>query len=262
MSASKRTVLAAVLCSLFPVGRGLGEARSASTEDFRVENQVFLGDREKPAVRSTTIFREGVVYDYLENPAEVIVFEKQGGRFALLDTARRVRAELTTQEVVAFTRQMQQRAESHKNPFIRFLAAPSFHEQFDQPSGELTLSSPWLTYRLVLMDAESPAIARQYREFSDWYARVNTLLNPGSRPPFARLLVNAALAKREAIAREVHLTLTPKEGFPRKRTTIHSRHQLVRRLVEADLDRVAQTRQFLEIFKPVEFKDYRRAPSP
>lgn len=236
----------------------LANVQSAAVEDFRVENQVFFGDREEPDSRSTTIFHNGVVYDYLDKPPEVIVLDQQRGRFVLLDMGRRVRAELTTHEVAAFTEQLQRRAKAQADPFIQFLAAPKFHEQFDQPSAELTLSSPWMTYRLLLVDAQSRAISRQYREFSDWYARLNTLLSPGSRPPFARLLVNAALAKREAIAREVHLTLTPEKGFPPKRITMHSRHRLARRLVEADLDRVAQTRQFMEIFKPVTFEQYRR----
>jgi len=157
---------------------------------------------------------------------------------------------------------LQRRAEAHPDPFIKFLAAPRFDEHFDKASGELTLSCPWMTYRLVLVDAESRAISQQYREFSDWYARLNTLLNPGSKPPFARLAVNGALARREATAREVRLTLTPQKGLPPKRTTIRSSHRLVRRLAKADLDRVAQTRQFMEIFKPVSFKEYRRNEQP
>lgn len=262
MFSSRLRAFGTVLCSMFALGGVLACAQSAASEDFRVENEVFFGSRKKADSRSTTIFREGVVYDYLEDPAEVIVFDKQAGRFVLLDTVRRVRAELTTQEVLAFTQRLQRRAEAQRDPFIKFLAAPRFGEQFDKASGELTLSSAWMTYRLVLVDAESPAISQQYREFSDWYARLNTLLHPGSKPPLARLAVNAALAKREATPREVRLTLTPRQGSPPKRTTIRSRHRLVRRLAEADLDRAAQTRQFMEIFKPLSFKEYRRKAQP
>jgi hypothetical protein len=227
-----------------------------------VENEVFFNGGKKADSRSSTIFHGGMVFDYLEEPPEVIVFDKQGGRFVLLDTVRRVRTEVTTQEVLAFTQRLQQRAEAHPNPFIKFLAAPRFDEQFDEASGELTMSAPRMTYRLLLVDAQSPAISQQYREFCDWSARLNTLLNPGSKPPLARLAVNAALAKREATPREVYLTLRPEEGFPPKVRTIRSTHRLVRRLSEADLDRVAQTRQFMEIFKPVSFEKYRRAGPP
>ena len=36
------------------------------------------------------------------------------------------------------------------------------------------------------MPASTPEAAAQYREFSDWYGRFNTMSNPGSTPPFAR----------------------------------------------------------------------------
>lgn len=257
-----RPILQSVLCSMLALGGVPASAPPAAGEDFRVENEVFYGSGKKADSRSTTIFHNGNVYDYLQEPAEVIVFDQQGGRFVLLDTERRVRAELTTQEVLAFSRRLQQQAAGHAKPFIRFLAAPTLDEQFDKASGELTLSSEWMTYRVLLADAASPAIAQQYREFSDWYARLNALLNPGSKPPLARLAVNAAVARRDATAREVHLTVKPEKTFPPRRTTIRSRHGLVRRLGRADLDRVAQTRQFMEIFKPVEFDQYRRTGSP
>ena len=56
-----------------------------------------------------------------------------------------------------------------------------------------------MTYQLLLRKATNRAIWQQYCDFSDWYARLNTLLNPGSKLPFARLAVNAALARHEAI---------------------------------------------------------------
>ena len=39
-------------------------------EDFRIENSVYLGSQKEPRIRSTTIFCGGVVYDYLEEPAD------------------------------------------------------------------------------------------------------------------------------------------------------------------------------------------------
>ncbi len=225
-------------------------------EDFRVENRVFAGGKKTAVSRSTTVFLDGVVYDYLENPAEIIVFEKDRSRFTLLDTTRRVRAELPTQKVAEFTEKLRQSASQQKDPFVRFLADPKFEEQYDEDSGELTLSSSWMTYRLELVDAGSSAIAQQYREFSDWYARVNAVLNPGSKPPFARVLVNVAMAKREATAREVHLTMTPKRTFPPKRVKLRSEHQFVHQIVQADADRAVQTRQFMQIYKLVGFAEY------
>lgn len=257
MLPSTRKAFACLTCSILALAGPPADARLALAEDFRIENRVFAGSQRKPISRSTTIFLDGVVYDYLDNPAEVIVFEKDRSRFTLLDTTRRVRAKIPTSKVEAFTKELQQSASRQKDPFIRFLAAPKFDEQFDQDSGELTLSSSWMTYRVELVDAESRALAQQYREFSDWYAQVNAVLNPGSKPPFARMLLNAALAKHEATAREVHLTMTPKRSLPPQRVKLRSEHQLVHQIVPADMDRVTQTRQFMQIYKLVGFGRYR-----
>jgi len=251
LTALTTTICLNVLCGV------AADAESAAAEDFRVSNKVFSGSQKKPLSQSTTIFLDGVVYDYLDEPDEVIVYDKADGRFVLLDMARKVRAEVTTKEVVALTERLQQLAGSQADPFVRFLAAPKFTERYDRDTRELTLSSPWLTYRLVLADAVSRAVSQQYREFSDWYARLNTILSPGSKPPAARLAVNEALAKRKATASEVRLTLTPKRGFPPKRVEIRSEHQLVPQVAESDMVRVGQTRQFMDIFQPVSFQQYR-----
>jgi len=226
--------------------------------DFRVENRVYQGGKKEPQSRSTTIFHEGAVYDYLAEPEEVIVFEAQASRFVLLDTARRVRCELTTRQVETFVEQLQETAAKHEDPFVRFLAAPELTEHFDASTGELSLSSPWISYRVLTVAVDDPTIVKRYRAFADWYAKLNTMLIPGSRPPSARLALNAAMARRGVVPKKVYLTMTPKRGFPPRRVQLHSEHQLVASLAAGDLDRMAQTREFMQIFKLVGFYDYRR----
>ncbi len=232
---------------------------TVAAEDFRIENKVFYGSRRKPISESTTIFHDGLVYDYMQDPPEVIVLDKAGGRFVLLDTIRRVRAELTTDDVATFVRQLQRVAPTQNDPLKQFLADPHFEEQFDESTDELTLSSRWMTYRVLIEPRDEAAIANQYRDFADWYVRLNTLLNPGSKPPFARLLVNTALHQRQATPREVHLTMDTKRIIPPTRVKAHSQHKFVHEVAGADLDRITQTRQFMDIFKQVSFDQYRRA---
>lgn len=121
----------------------------------------------------------------------------------------------------------------------------------------MTLGSPLVTYKLVLSTAESEAAAGQYRDFSDWYARLNTLLTPGALPPFGRLAVNAAVAKRKAIASQVTLTISSAKSG--RRQTVRSTHQIVHQLAPTDLDRVAQIRKAMTDFKPVSFEKYRKS---
>jgi hypothetical protein len=238
---------------------GTWEARVAvAEEDFRIENEVFVEGDKEPRIRSTTIFHDGVVYDYLEEPSEVTVFDAQRGRFILLDLDRRIKTELTTGLVAGFTDRLRRWSREQSDPFLQFLGDPEFEQTIDQGAGELTFSSPWMTYRLVTFDTESEALSRRYREFCDWYCQLNTVLNPGTKPPFARMMVNEALEEHGLFPREVHLTMRPKGGLLSKRTNVRSEHRLIRQLVESDRQRVAQTHQFMAMYTSVEFPEYQR----
>jgi hypothetical protein len=252
--ASFRSVALPVLLTV----AGLGPHVPAAETRFRVENKVFVGGEKEPRIRSTTIFYDGVVYDYLEDPAEVTILDTARGRFVLLDRKRQIKTELTTGRVADFTKRLRKWAQGQSDPFLKFLADPQFDEQFDEATGQLSFASPWMTYRLVTVEADSRDISRRYREFSDWYCQLNALLTPGTRPPFARLIVNAALERRQRFPREVHLSLRPKKGPLAKRSTARSEHLLVRQLVESDLGRIAQTDQFMATYTAVDFAEYQR----
>ncbi|NUQ63673.1 MAG: hypothetical protein HUU20_14445 [Pirellulales bacterium] len=230
---------------------------TARAEDFRVENAVYVGSEKEPRVESTTIFCSGVVYDYLKSPAEITVFDRGNHRFILLDVTRRVKTEVPTDKVSSLCQHLKTWATGQKDPLLAFLANPRFNEAFDPATGKLTLSSETVTYDLATMNVENSEISQEYREFSDWYCQLNTLLNPGSRPPFARMAVNAALDRHQRFPEQVDLALRL-SGFPAKRLTIRSEHQLIRRLVESDRGRIAQTDQYLAIFTPAPLDEYQK----
>ncbi len=177
---------------------------AALAADFRVENSVFLEGQSQPQSQGVTIFRAGLVYDFLNEPPEVIVFDKAQKRFILLDITRRVRSEISTDDVLAVVDRVKQRLAGHPNPNSRWLVDPSFDESFDRAKAELTLKSDTITYRAQIETAD-PAVAIQYHEFSDWYTQLNLALNPSSRPPFPRMMLNAAIERHQGVAKEVHL---------------------------------------------------------
>ena len=94
---------------------------------------------------------------------------------------------IATSVNAATSRSLKRIAPAQNDPLKRFLVDPRFEEQFDESTGELTLSSQWMTYRVLIETREEAAVADQYRDFADWQVQLNTLLNPGSKPPFARL---------------------------------------------------------------------------
>lgn len=238
------------------IGLGINLAHGSESESFCVVNRIYLGDEQEPQVKSTTIFLADTVYDFLDSPAEVTVFDKGQRRFVLLDLTRRVKTELTTDRVASLADRLRAWARTQSDPFLLFLADPKFDRQYDADAGEMAFVSDWMTYRMNTVAAPSEALSHQYREFSDWYCRLNTTLNPGSRPPFARLQVNAALDSHLRFPLEVFLTMRPKGGPMAKRITVRSEHQLTQGLAESDRSRVAQADEFMTIFKPVTFKQY------
>jgi hypothetical protein len=250
-----------ICIALFAAGASgmmAGQGVPALAEDFRVDNTVYSGSQKEPSSESTTIFHGGVVYDCMKLPAETVVFDKAAGRFVVLNLTRQTRTELTTGEVIAFIDRLQTVAAKSKDPLVKFLAKPKFEERSEEAAGELTLSSPLVSYRMTLSHEMSQGVAEQYHEFCDWYARLNALLVPGSRPPFGRLVVNAALAQRQATASQVLLTLTSGKGLKQQQTTIRSEHRVVRPLEPGDLERVARIRELVSGFKLVSFNQYRK----
>ncbi len=227
-------------------------------DGFRVDNAVYVGKETQPTVRTTTIFLNGDMYDFMEQPQEAIVLEPEPGRFTLLSMVRRVRAELSTAEVAELTRQVRRRAAVHERAYLQFLAQPEFDERFDPATGVLTLDSAWMTYRVETHSPSDLAMARHYREFADWYSQMNTMLNPANPAPFARMYLNAVLADCGVLPAMIHLTLRPKRSFPPTQVTLRSEHDLVGSVGQPDLDRVAQAREFMSIFQLISFDEYRR----
>lgn len=226
---------------------------------YRIDNRVYVGEQKEPVSESTTLFLQGIVYDYLQSPPEVFVFDRPHGLFMLLDTSRRLSTRISTVEVTHFTESLKQRAAAQSDPFVQFLADPRFAEDYQAITGTLTLRSPWLTYTLKAANKPvEPEVQGAFREFSDWFVQLSPMLNPNARPPFARLRLNEQMTARQLLPQEVTLVMTPKPGLFGRRVTIRSEHQWVGRLSEADMNRVIQTQQFMAIFNPVSLEGYRK----
>ena len=69
---------------------------------------------------TTTLFHDGFVYDYLNDPPQVAVFDKPHGRFVLLDPGRKLKTDITTDQVLTFCGELRAYANSHANGFLQF----------------------------------------------------------------------------------------------------------------------------------------------
>ena len=226
-------------------------------EGFRVENQVFVEDEAEPSSRSTTIFHEDAVYDYLETPREITIFDRVGGRIVLLDPVRKIRTELTSQDLEVLSDRLRSWATRQEDPFLHFSAHPNFDEDYDSSTGELRLHSPWVIYEVETSVPVRSEVLGPYLEFCDWYSLLNARLDPKSRPPFPRMMLNQKLTDLGRMPQSVHLTVRPKgEAFLGEKSTARSKHRVIPHLLESDLSRIAQTDKFMATFQSLPFKEY------
>ena len=235
------------------VSIALGLAAAGRAEDFHVESSVFSGKDSKPISQNTTIFRAGIVYDYLSDKT-VAVFDKPRGRILLVDPNRKVKAEVRTEELKEFCDELQERASKEGNAYVKFLANPQFDVSVDEKTAELVFKSPHMTYRISTLKAENDEAAQQYRDFSDWYARLNAMTN--HTPPFARLAVNEELHRRGLVATQVQLTIPPQILLKGHGVSLHSEHQIKWKLLKLDLDLITETQTQLDAFKSVSLEKF------
>jgi len=224
-----------------------------AAEDFRIETKIFVGDAEEPATTTTTLFQGGVVYDFLDEPKQIAVFRKPGGgrpgRFILLDPERRVRTELSTDQLAGAMNKLRNWASRQRDPFLKFAANPQFEESFDRDTGQLLLASHEESYTIKTEPADMPEALSEYREFLDWYTRLNALLQAGP-PPEPRLQVNAALARYQIVPITVELA---RAGEKEK---LRAEHDFTWLLSKHDLARIDDACASLAAYRPVDNEEF------
>jgi len=234
-------------------------ATATRGDDFHIDTALYVGDDKEPRSENVTLFHSGQVYDFAADGGEVTLFDPARARFVLLDPARRVQVELPTAEIEGFARQLQRAAAGRPAAELKFLADPQFNEAIDPTTGASTYSSPWLTYQLRTESARTEEAARQYGEFSDWYARLNTRTNV-TPLPLARLAINARLKERRLIPVEVTRTMVQQRGLIKQELVVRTEHHVTWGLNANDLERVAQVGADLAQFQAVTYEEYRSRP--
>jgi hypothetical protein len=236
-------------------------AATVGAEEFRIASRVFLGEKPEPISTTITLFDGETVYDFVSHSPRIAVFRKPAGaaegRFILIDPSRELRTELGTERIRQFATGLKVWCASQDDPLLRFYGSPRFTEQWDPREGLLTLDGARMRYRLQTEPMPSRPVSLQYREFCDWYARLNAMLHPGSLPPFARLELNAALSKYQVMPREVRLTIPADKSHHKEDLLLRSEHTVTWRLSKEDRDRIDRAGKYLVQFKEVDLATYR-----
>jgi hypothetical protein len=237
-------------------------AGTAAAQEFRVDTELFFGHEKTPQVEALTIFADGRVYDFLLTPPEIALFDPARGQFTLLDEGRRVKATITTQDLMGFALDLETHAVEGKHALLAFAARPKFEttsEEVSENGQELVrikLAGKPLEYTVLGQKPQRAEAVKAYRHFADWYARLNAT-RPNNLPPGARLALNEELAKRELLPREITRTIAAANPLTRK-DEVKSQHLVNWTLSKEDRKRIERAHDALAQFKPVSFDEYRK----
>lgn len=222
-------------------------------EDFRVETDVFLDKKPQPVAETLTLFKKGVVYDFvMTEPREATVFDVQRGRIVLLSPETETQAEITTQELVQFTAAIRQVAQSREG---NTLFGTEFAAKFDEENKEVHLQGKSLGYQAKGLTPKTEAAVADYQEFADWYARLNAT-RAGNPPPFARLELNRQLAQNGLLPNEIHRTLNLPGKLMNKKQQVTSKHAFTWLLSGTDNTRIADAGTWMAKFKKVSLTEF------
>jgi len=221
----------------------------ADAQELRIETDVYAGEQDEPISHTVTLFESGVVYDFIEQPAQVAVFRpptsSRPGQFILLDLEAKQRTEVSTDRITGLMKKLKRWAAEQDDPLLKFSAKPEFKETFDVDTGALSLSSDIWNYKVATVPAEDAAALARYREFTDWYTRLNAMMH-GAPPPGPRLKLNEALQQHGVVPVEIHRSVDPHT------TQLRATHLFSWRLSREDRVRLDEVRRYLANFKKVD----------
>jgi hypothetical protein len=236
------------------------------SQDFRIDTEIFVGQDKEPKLQTLTIFADGRVYDFLQTePRQITIFDPLRGQFTLLDESRRIKAAVTTKELLASMLELETRAAEKKERLLAFIKP-----QFEITSEDVTengqslvrvkLSSKSLEYAVLGQQPQRPEAVAVYRNFADWYARLNATL-PGNLPAGARLPLNEALAERKLLPLEVTRTVTLMGALGKKTDVVRSQHRVNWVIAGKDRSEMERAGDYVTIFEPVAYNEYRSLPA-
>jgi hypothetical protein len=216
---------------------------------------VFVGKETEPHSANITLFNGPYVYDFLDIPRQIAVYDLDRGRVVLINPERRVKCEVSRATLDAFCNNLRHLERRTDDPVLDFALRPTFDERTEK-NGQRVFDSKYVTYRVTALPAELPGMAVRYRKFSDASARLNALVNRGSMPPFPRLLVNESLETADHVPSKVHLTVGSARLIGGRTVVLHSEHEFRPRLLDSDMSKIDEAGQYLATATEASLSEY------
>lgn len=223
---------------------------------FRVDNVVRLSQNEREQdFKSSTVFYDDLVFDFVGDNGEIVVYSFTEKKFALLDPLRRLRTELELDEIERFLERIRPILREKNDKFVNFMLKPDF--EVSQKENEFFFQSKFIDYHIATRVIDDPKVAEAYFLFTNALGKLNVYMNPGAVTPFARLEANKQLQDDARFPEKIVTDVYPK-GKTIFTKTVHITNEatLVWRLSERDKNRVNRTLHFFAQFPTVNFQTY------
>lgn len=186
----------------------LTAAVPASAQNFRVANEIFKEGQKAPIMRSLTLFKDDLVYDFAFTGVEgdeieqATLYDFTRNRFLIVDYLENAKIEISQEELLRFMAELT-KFES-RDPLFKEASNPAF--TVTREDGVIKFAGSRIKYEVKYFDPKSKLTATNYQRFADWSARLTTL--QFGQPPMARIAVNKELAKAAVMPKEVTLLRT------------------------------------------------------
>ena len=230
-----------------------------STQDFRVESQVFVDGTATPVAENLTLFSGQIAYDFQIAPdgsnevTEIVIFDQRNRQFILLDLKREMRTDIADYELLKMVENL--RTISETNEDTDFLLNPQFETQVDRATKTITLTSEYITYRATGAAKNETERLAAYYDSMDQLTRLSAS-DPARLPPFPRLALNREIRRNGFFPAEVEVSYragaVTKEAYNARATQTP-----VWELSNEDRERIEMAKRYWVQFEKVTLGTYR-----
>jgi hypothetical protein len=232
---------------------------TASAQDFRIENFIFMEPQKEPLIRTLTLFSGDLVYDFSFADGEgktieqATLYDFTRDRFIVLDYGRKMKLEVTEETLVQILSELSGKVEGSNNSVLKEMANPHF--DVNAVKDVITFTGKSLKYEVRTIAPQGKTAASDYQRFADASARLTTALQNGA-PPMARIKVNEQLANDKRLPEEV--TLTRSEGpIWENAKKLRSKHHFNWAHTKTDINRIEVLNKKMAEFKSVKWSEFR-----
>jgi hypothetical protein len=225
-------------------------------QQFKIESQIYLNGEDKPSSANTTLFSDGLVFDFQTQGSqshEAIILQPKEHQTILLDRLRRMKLVLDDVQLIKMADAL--RKETAQDKRAGFLVNQRFEERLSLDNGAATLKSPTIEYTIRGSRPRDLAVFPIYSNFIDAFTRLQ-VTDPHAFSPFPRMRLNETIRKVGWIPTEVAVQFKSNPLMKQGLKAV-SKHTFIAELSASDKDKIVELKSEWLNFESVDLYEFR-----